>query len=355
MSLLAELAATSGNARNGDGAAAAERRSKRGSLAVWIRVHGAVPATVAMVSRARWINVVSRWAACSCGQEALGQFHVRVDRFVRISEAMARHAHGGTGRNIAVTNRRIAEESGFSESSVTIVRRILLSSGWLHQSAAGCSSRTGRSNRPNIVHLTTRRPVDNQRQGAGSSSCVCDPLRSSQVSNKSLVTNKPKARRRALRDSSPKKDPAARRRWTAAYQIADELIGRTVGLGDARGQVATALMLSHLRLEAWSGSELKAALDVCALRSRRNWPAEEMRRPGGFVAWRLRELPVAPEHSAAPAPYVSPGPAPVTGEGRARALASVRELFAGRRGRKASMRGGEARCEGRGFNYVDLS
>lgn len=320
-------------------------------------MHASVPATVPMVSRVRWIEALNRWVSCGCGQEALGQFHVRVDRFVRISEAMARHAHGGTGRNIAVTNRRLAQESGFSESSVTIVRRILLSAGWLHQSAAGCSSRTGRSNRPNIVHLTTPRPVDKQRRhDGGVGRCVCDPLRSSQVSNTSQVANKPKARRRALRDATPKKkDPAVRQRWTVAYRLADDLIGRTVGLGGARGPVAAALMFSHLRLEAWSAAGLKSALDVAAMRSRRNWPSDQMRRPGGFVAWRLRELPVEPETSVRTALFVPQGPAPATGQGRVRALASMRELFARRKSEKALKRRVEVRCEGRGFTYVDLS
>ncbi|WP_206743036.1 hypothetical protein, partial [Mycobacteroides sp. H079] len=67
-----------------------------------------------------------------------------------------------------------------------------------------------------------------------------------------------------------------RQRWTVAYRLADDLIGRTVGLGGARGPVAAALMFSHLRLEAWSAAGLKSALDVAAVRSRRNWPSDQM-------------------------------------------------------------------------------
>jgi hypothetical protein len=329
--------------------------SRTSSLAAWIQEHAAVPATVAMISRVRWITVVTAWAATPDGRKALAHHLLRPQRFLAIATAMAQHCNGSTGRNIAVPNRRLASEAGCSPRLVTTTRRILIEAGWLYKSAEGVSSRTGRHNRPSIVHLTTPRPTPatlppKTRQGQGlphpvtvtadlNSSCagepvdnpddggrVCDPLRSTHLQHippGTYVVNKPKARPNALRKSKPSKTLQQRRRWWLAYRIADELITQTVGLKGARGPVAAALAFSDLDLEAWTTAKLKAALDFWGNKHRIDWPLA-MRRPGAFLASRLQHLATRPEPSVTPEAVVSP-PRPITGAGRTQAWAAVNE------------------------------
>lgn len=330
-------------------------RVRRGSLTDWIRDHAPVAASVPVVSRARWNNVIADWAASSIGQAALAHHHIRVVRFLAVAAAMARHCDGSTGRNIAVGNKLLAYEAGCSERLVSTVRRILLEAGWLHKSAEGVSSRTGRFNRPPIVHLTTPRPVsqqpsqsaprstekavDNSVTQGRSADRVCDLLRSTAVGHISLVqlvVGKPKARTRALRNTGSIKSAEERTRWSLAYRLADELIARTTGLEGARGPVATALYFSHLDLPAWTAPKIKAALDAWGVTHRdsagvlrqMDWPAQ-INRPGAFLAYRLSHLQAAPP--AADPRYVPPPAAPVTGAGRSRAWAAITEHLSGLR------------------------
>lgn len=321
-----------------------------------------MPATVAMISRARWITAVTAWTETADGRTVLARHLLRPRRFVAIATAMAAHCNGSTGRNIAVPNRRLAIEAGCSPRLVTTTRRILLEAGWLYKSADGVSSRTGRHNRPAIVHLTAPRPApaaapsqtrrtqkrphptttpdraDRDSNGAGRSvdnphtgGRVCDPLRSTHLQHLPLgsyVVDKPKARPSALRESKPSKTAQQRRRWFLAYRIGDELIDQTVGLKGARGPVAAALALSDLDLEAWTAAKLKAALNFWANSHRIDWPLP-IRRPGAFLASRLRHLPARPP-TAPPRPNVvlAPPPPPVTGPLRTRAWAAISDHLA---------------------------
>ncbi|OHU47167.1 hypothetical protein BKG82_26280 [Mycobacteroides chelonae] len=343
---------------------------RRGSLTDWIRDHAPVAASVPVVSRARWNNAIADWAASEPGQGALARHHIRIVRFLAVAAAMARHCDGSTGRNIAVGNKLLAHEAGCSERLVSTVRRILLEAGWLHKSAEGVSSRTGRFNRPPIVHLTTPRPVvrpqaatpkarrrvvkpvDNVGAQGHSGVRVCDLLRSTAVGHISqvpLVVGKPKARTRALRNTGAIKSTAERARWTVAYRLADELISRTTGLQGARGPVAAALRFSHLDLPAWTALKLKAALDAWAVTHRdssgvvrgMDWPAV-IERPGAFMAYRLSHLNVAPP--ADEPRYVRAAAAPVTGAGRTRAWAAITEHLAGLRRTRGDRLAGRDEC-----------
>lgn len=349
---------------------------RRGSLTDWIRDHAPVAATVPVVSRARWNNAVADWAGSADGQAALAHHHIRIARFLAVAAAMARHCNGSTGRNIAVGNKLLASEAACSERLVSTVRRILLEAGWLHKSAEGVSSRTGRFNRPPIVHLTTPRPapraqsaaprrptkaVDNSGAQGRSRGRVCDLLRSTAVGHLSqvqLVVGKPKARTSALRNAASSKSTAERARWTVAYRLADELISRTIGLEGARGPVAAALHFSHLDLSAWTALKLKAALDAWGVTHRdssgvvraMDWPST-IKRPGAFLAYRLSHLEVAPP--AEEPRYVPEPAAPVTGAGRSRAWAAITEHLAGlRRTRSDRLKGHEEcpLCSGASLN-----
>ncbi|WP_074342267.1 hypothetical protein [Mycobacteroides abscessus] len=312
---------------------------------MWIEEHAAVPATVPMISRVRWSTLLEQWAETDEGLDMLARDSLRVSTFLSIASVMARHGDGGTGRNIAVGNARIAAEAGWCERLVTTTRRVLIAAGWLYKSAEGVSSRTGRFNRPPIVHLTQPRPadrpresssipVDNSVSGTQQAGRTCDLLRSKSVEDISLVPNKPKARRRALRNAKSSKTAAQRTRWVCAYRIADELIAKTVGLEGARGPVAAALNFSSLNLESWTAAKIKTALDVWGVAHRdvqgvvrqMDWP-RQIDRPGAFLAYRLQYLPAEPEK---PVQAYTPLPAPPrTGMGRSRAWAAITEHLSG--------------------------
>lgn len=300
---------------------------------------------------------MTAWASTEAGKTALAAHSLRLSMFLVVMAALAQHCNGSTGRNIAVGNKRVAEEAGCSRRTVTTVRAILLSSGWLHRSVLGCPSSSGRFNRPAVDNLTTPRPVPVENTSVprrlpaaatgpqtayetplrASSTTpqdrpVCAVLRSTAVGHKSTVENgawKPKARRGALRNTSSPKTTEERRRWYRAYAIADELISRTVGLEDARGPVAAALNFSSLNLETWTAAKIKAALDIwgkshldASGRTRQmDWPTQ-IASPGAFLAYRLQHLDVEPEKPVTP--YVKELPAPKTGEGRRSAWAAIK-------------------------------
>lgn len=301
-----------------------------------------------MVSRVRWLSLVTAWAATPDGRAALARFSVGARRFLAIVAAMARHCDGSTGRNIAVGNTRLASEACCCERLITTTRRILIEAGWLHKSAEGTSSRSGRFNRPPIVHLTMPRPtslmaggpvinhgtdgVDNPAPSTYGEGRTCDLLRSSHLTEKSLVDTvvcKPKARRRALRNTASLNTTEERRRWHRAYTLADDLIARTVGLEGARGPVAAALKFSALNLETWTAAKIKAALDIWGKSHRdpagnvrqMDWP-NHITRPGAFLAYRLQHLDVEPEKPVQP--YIPEPPAPKTGQGRRSAWAAIK-------------------------------
>lgn len=352
---------------------------RRGSLTDWIARQDPVPATVAMISRARWCSLIESWSISEAGIAGRSRYNVGLKRFLAVACAMARHCDGSTGRNIAVCNERLAAETGCSTRLVTNVRAVLIGAGYLYRSSEGVSSRTGRFNRPPIVHLTMPRPgyvdspstagsaggsvvksgrkaaaapVDNHTSSSTRSGRVCDLLRSTAVghiSSPKSVVGKPNARTRARRNAGGSKTLQERRRWFAAYGLADELIGRTVGLQGARGPVAAALNFSHLDLSAWTALKLKAALDAWGVTHRdssgvlrqMDWPST-INRPGAFLAYRLSHLEAAPP---AEAPTYTPAPpAPATGAGRSHAWAAINEHLAELRRTRTDRLKGRAEC-----------
>lgn len=352
-----KVLSTSDDASIEQGCATTRTRVRRGSLTAWIERHDPVPATVPVVSRRRWIRLVTEWAATDAGKAALAAHSMRLTLFLAVMAALAQHCNGSTGRNIAVGNKRVGEEAGCSPRSVTTARTILLSAGWLHRSLLGCPSSSGRFNRPAVDHLTTPRPVgaqpataataqqqaqpvhqhvDEPAPEASSTTAenrpVCAVLRSTPVGHLSTVKNgawKPKARPGALRNTASLKPIEERRRWYRAYAIADELISRTVGLDGARGAVAAALNFSPLNLETWTAAKIKSALDIwgkshldaAGQRRQMDWPSE-IARPGAFLAYRLQHLDVNPEKPVQR--YIAPPAAPATGSGRRSAWAAIK-------------------------------
>ncbi|TEA09212.1 hypothetical protein [Mycobacteroides salmoniphilum] len=295
------------------------------SLSEWIAKNGSVPATVVVVARPRWVSLIADWTHADHGSALCGQYKVAARTFMTIATAFAHHCDGSTGRNIAVTNATIAEQTGFSTRLVRTVRRILAVAGWAVEAARGVGHAGGRFNRPSVWHLTMPRPakeapatqstglrnvVDKTRCG----SADFHPLRSSSVENKSSVDQySPSARGARATRSKPKKfTTGGVAAPLVAHRLADQLATRCRGLDHGHiGALVQALAASHLDLGAWTGAELKSALDLAGQAARGGrgltWPSQ-IRRPGAFLAWRLRDLPPRPQRVYVPPPVEAPAP-----------------------------------------------
>jgi hypothetical protein len=298
------------------GCGADRRPGGRGAavaFADWVGVAGQVPATVPMwLSRRRWIATVCRWAATEEGVAVLKAHHVSYTLFCAVVRVIARHAQGRTGRNVAVTNERIAAEAAAligkcSERSVTTVRRgILAPAGWAMEVARGTGQHAGRYNRPSLWHLLSR--------------AVCDLSSTSDFDLKSSVEkSSPSAARRrrtathttsgtttgtqtATTNPEPQPRPAATApRDRHLLVLAGHLGGRCMGFAAVHpGRIAAVLAASHLDLGAWSARELLAALDTQTRQRGFTWP-DRLAHPAGFLAHRIASLPVRPA-AIAPTP-----------------------------------------------------
>jgi len=283
--------------------AAAEEVDRAAAFDQWVATAGQVPATVPMwLSRRKWIATVCLWAKSEEGQAALRKHHVTLAMFSAVVRAIAHHAEGKTGRNVAVTNETIAAGAAaiHGKCSVrtvkTIRQQILAPAGWAMEVTRGAGQGGGRYNRPSIWHLLSR--------------AVCTLSSSSPVEIKSPVKpNSPSAARARRRNSSkkaPARAPVARQNTARASHtrtLAGHLAGRCLGLGKIHpGRLADVLEASQLELDAWTPRQLLDALDAQMSKSHVSWPAQ-LTNPAAFLAHRLRALPARPQvHAATPIP-----------------------------------------------------
>lgn len=333
------------------GSAPGEKKPpRRGSLAWWVAEHQP-PASVAVMSRRRWLLVVKLWVKSPAGRAVLKTARIRPETFLVVTEVIARQCTGSTGRNVGVTNALLAATAGRSEVTVTRVRKVLLEQGFLYRSAGGVSGGARCHARPAIDHLTAHREhstvaIERQarkstrkaRTGLRVKSAVAEGVSAHQepvdnaaragergpemtslsvvtpVGNKSPVTLVVDNQSASAGFTPPSVKPALqRRRWWLSYSAADVLVARMRGFDTtARSAVASALYRSHLDLEAWhlegGGLTLVRALNVHAPTSggtdgslhRWDWP-DAVSSPGGFLAMRLRHLPAQPETVGIPA------------------------------------------------------
>lgn len=348
------------------------RAPRRGSLAWWISEHQP-PASVPVISRRRWLALLTYWVTTPQGRAALKAARVGQRTFLAVAAVIARHCNGSNGRNIAITNERLASESGRSAETITRVRTLLRSAQLLHRSAEGVSAGTGCNARPSIDHLTTprtavptenpadtqvakrtrrapKRPVDNTIDPTAPEAVVPTLSVVTPVGTKPPVTlvvdnqkccawsTTPTPNKIPTASKAKALKPAAeRRRWWLAYQFADTMTTRIHGIDHtARSATASALYRSHLDLEAWhtegAAPAVIRALDLHAPTTRTgtqthrwDWP-QHITSPGGFLTIRLRHLPAQPQVVSTPAPSTAVitklalGPGSTTA-GRAAAMA----------------------------------
>lgn len=269
----------------------------------WVTTQGQVPATVPMwLSRPRWIATVCRWATTEEGQAVLKTHHVSYAMFCAVITVIARHAEGKTGRNVAVTRTRIAEEAAallgksrpLSVRSVTTIRQnILAGTGWAMEAKRGEGQCGGRYNRPSIWHLLSRAVCT---LSCSASSGDLSPVGSYSPSAKRRKNSPQKTAQNTSVASVPS-IPADRH----TRVLAGHLAGRCNGFKNVHpARLARVLLDSHLEVESWSPAQLLNALDAQMTKGHFTWP-DHITNPAGFLAHRLKSLPAQPPQLTATA------------------------------------------------------
>jgi hypothetical protein len=321
--------------------ARARRKARRQIYAEWLATEGQVSATVPVWwSRRTWIAAVCRWAATEEGVAALKAHNISIEMFRAVVTAIARYAEGRTGRNVAVTKERIAQDvkkalgKGSARTVTKVRNQILAAFGWAMEAKRGEGQPGGIHNRPSIWHLLSR------AVGTLSRSVNLHEIKTP------VTTNSPSAERRR-KSSSTTATPAAATTTAAAprrdrhtLMLAGHLAGKCQGFGKVHpGRLADVLQASHLDLPRWSIKELLSALDAQSAARHFSWP-DRVSNAAGFLAHRIAALPAAPEVLAPtpiPAPFVSqPRTAPATPETRAAGIALVRAAVITNRRRAAA-------------------
>lgn len=308
---------------------------------------GAVPATVSMwSSRESWtadLRAVASSPEFLSVREGLGgRGVISAAALVSVAVVMAEFADHSTGRNVAATNRVLAERAGCSERTVTTARTVLKALGFAVEVVRGHGSATTHTagNRPSIWHLVSQRqpvsapaPADDQdrrlephdegsNRGENAPAAVdtCDlPPKAGSCFLTHVGSYSPSVRERAREDISSTKQPdqpRSRRRWRATprplpvQRLAAGLVtpvpvpgehtdGRRTALiaGLERGHIGAicdALTGAGIDAAAWTPKALVSALDADMKARGWSWP-DRIEHPGAFLAVRLSRLPARPD------------------------------------------------------------
>ncbi len=317
-----------------DGTDLAGRWARRQEFAAWLSQCAAVPAVVPIwLSRRAWIASVIAWADTDEGRAALRAAHLSAARFARVVRVLARFADGTSGRNVAVTNARIAAMADVCVRIVQTARGILGTAGWAVEASRGYGHPGGRRNRPSVWHLVSRREPVCALPSNSSYQRVCHAGK-----------NSPSAAHRRRRENPVPKKHSGRRevrrpevqpRNLHTQRLAAYLAAHCLGLSAAHpGRWCDVLERSHLRLTDWTGAQLVSAMNATMRERGWHWP-DRINNPAGFLAFRLAQLPPMPPGgiSAPRSPRNDPEPAVMraSAEVRAAALAEIREILSRRK------------------------
>lgn len=316
---------------------------------VSIERHGAVSAHVPVwLSRSSWTDSVRVWAGSPAFRPVcatLGQRGVvSAAALVTVAVAMADFADHCTGRNVAVTNRVLANRAGCSERTVTTARTVLAAAGLAVEAQRGHGSAGTPTvgNRPSIWHLVSHSEAapepSKTGHGDGAQNApdrvavhgrdgladvdTCDlPTKSGSCFLTLVESYSPSARANAREDISPKnqhpKSPRRRGRATprplALQRLAAGLVTPVTGPDDHGGSgrrsalilgldhghigaICDALIGAGINPAAWTATTITAALNADMRRTGMAWP-DRLERPGAFLAWRLRRMLAWPENA----------------------------------------------------------
>lgn len=278
-------------------------RSRRAELRKarreWIvRVGEAPPDLPVWTSRKGWLDGLAAWLASEDGLTACARVNIRPDRVLRAAVVLAAHADHATGRNCAVTNAKAGLAAKCSPRTLTTVRGVLGTSGFAVEVYRGTAA-PGCGRRPSVWHLISRRaPVDNPAVDA--SVCALPPSRRDRRSSPDS-SNSPSGRVRASRSKSqstrkpdPPTKPCAPRPLHVQLLAAGIVFG-SHGLERGHiGRICDALLRSQLDLNAWTAKQLLDALNNDMQARNSSWP-DRIDNAAGFLASRLRHLPVRPQ------------------------------------------------------------
>lgn len=300
------LGPVSMSATGGGSAARVARAQRSARRREWVVRAGETPAPTPMwTTRTAWVDGLRTWATAAVVRAVCARLgcSIATATLLAIAAAMAEYADHATGRHMAATRATIAARVGCDSRTVTTAWRVLRETGWAVEAARGTSTPAGR--RTSVWHLTPRRPVGFFHLPPSRSERRSSPVGKDSPSARECVRatdssdQQPRPRRRKRRPASADTiSPDARR--LGAY-----LAGHAHGLFHSldrpdrthSGSLALALERSGLALATWSGRQLIAAIDADMRATGWSWP-DQIKRPGAFLASRLRRLPARPDRSA---------------------------------------------------------
>lgn len=341
----------------GSGSDRLRRAQRTKARREWVQRAGAAPATVPMwQSRSAWVDSLRSWATDAVVRAVCARLGCSITSatLMSIAVVMAAHADHLTGRNMAATRGTIAKLVGCSSRTVTTAWRVLGETGWAVEASRGHGGPgvPGIGWRASVWHLLPRR-----RETSASVEFFHLPTPLGVGSFSPAGKNSPSARsgaRRPDQAQKPKRRYRARSepRPLALQRLADELVGNTFGRrGLLRGlhhghigAICDAITAAGIDPEAWTGVQIKAALEADMRQSGWSWP-DRIERPGGFLLSRLRRLsrggtaasldkPQSSGPTPTPPAYVPEPHQPLTADQRTRIgriQAEIRGRFAARR------------------------
>ena len=258
----------------------------------WVTRAGSCAARVPVWrSRQAWLDDVQAWAATPqlaqvCHSERVS---IAAPTLVAIATAMAAHADHATGRHCAATRATIAAAAGCGPDTVTVAWRVLRSAGWVLEAQRGHGSPTtpGCGRRPSIYHLIPTRPAvefpDLPRSGVVSSSRPVGTYSPSAPPRARITNSRPKNHR-------PRRGP----RPLQLQRLAAELISTCHGISHGHaGAICDALSAAGIDPQIWTARQITTALNADMRITGWNWP-DQIQRPGGFLASRLKRIDWSP-------------------------------------------------------------
>ncbi len=280
----------------------------------WVERVGAVPASTPMwTSRASWIEGLRAWATTGAIRSVCRRLgcSITAATLLSVATAMADYADYTTGRNVAVTRKKIAQAVGCDARTVTTAWKVLRDTRWAVEASRGHGSAYTPSigNRPSVWHLTPRRTpsagsaaVQNFHLPTSGGVCSLTPVGSNSPSTRKRVaenqnSSRSQLRRRRGADRAPR--PLALQRLVAELVQSRRPGGpRLRGLNHQHlGGLCDAITSAGLDVSAWSADALVTALEQDMAQSGTSWP-DHVSNPAGFLRSRLLRLPARPAGNA---------------------------------------------------------
>ncbi|WP_433717258.1 hypothetical protein ACQP2U_43100 (plasmid) [Nocardia sp. CA-084685] len=280
----------------------------------------AVASIPVWTSRAHWQQQVQEALASDRGQHFRAAQKVALQRVFAVAVAMSRVASSNTGRDVTLSNYRLAQMAGVSDRVVSRARRVLSDlgmaveiergrllspierkaarahhGGWQTRAASVWALTTPRNAakiqtpRRHSATLGPRGRVASRIPQVGASGNL-PPFRGV-CSSSSVRENSPK-RVRAREGRKPAKKKAVRLspRPLDLQRAAAELVRHSHGLGRGHiGAIADAIAAADIDVTRYSGLDIAKRLTLDTQERGWNWP-NSVTHPGRFLTARLTQM-----------------------------------------------------------------